>query len=241
MRVRIVGNGRAGGSLAGALEDRASVEVVGRGDLTGAAEDVDMVVLAVPDRAIAECAASIEPGAAVVIHLSGVTGLDVLAPHLRVGSLHPLVSFPDTTQGARRLRGAWMAVAGDPMVDELARVLDGRTFRIADDRRALYHATACVASNHLVALMGQVERLAALLGVPPQPFLELAAGAMANAVATGAAGALTGPVSRGDWDTVRRHVAALPPAERPPYLALAAEAAALAGVTLPPRLADVPE
>lgn len=233
LRVRIVGNGRAGGSLAGALDGRAWVEVLGRGDLTDAARDVDLLVLAVPDRAIASCAASIEPADAVVVHLSGVTGLDALAPHRRVGSLHPLVSFPDATQGARRFRGAWMAVAGDPMADQLARLLDGRTFHVADDQRALYHATACIASNHLVALMSQVERLAASLGVPAQPFLELASGAMANTLATGAAAALTGPVSRGDWETVRRHVAALPSAERPLYLALAAEAAALAGVDLP--------
>lgn len=234
MRVRIVGRGRAGGSLATALDGRADVEQWGRGDLTGAARDVDVVVLAVPDRAIATCAAEIEPGDAVVAHLSGVTGLDALAPHRRVGSLHPLVSMPDATEGARRLRGAWFAVAGDPLIDELARVLDARTFRIADDQRALYHATACIASNHLVGLMGQVERLAASLGVPAQPFLELASGAMANTLASGAAAALTGPVSRQDWDTVRRHVAALPAGERDLYVALAAEAAALAGVTLPP-------
>jgi predicted short-subunit dehydrogenase-like oxidoreductase (DUF2520 family) len=233
LRVRIVGNGRAGGSLAGALDGRASVERRGRGDLADAARDVDLLVLAVPDRAIAECATAVEPADAVVIHLSGVTGLDALAPHPRVGSLHPLVSFPDATQGARRFRGAWMAVAGDPLVGELARLLDGRSIHVADEQRALYHATACIASNHLVALMSQVERLAATLGVPAQPFLELASGAMANTLVTGAAAALTGPVSRGDWETVRRHVAALPPAERPLYLALAAEAAVLAGLDVP--------
>ena len=236
LRIRIVGNGRAGGSLAGALEGRAQVEVLGRGDLTDAARDVDLIVLAVPDRSIAACAASIRPADAVVIHLSGVTGLDALAPHPRVGSLHPLVSFPDATQGARRFRGAWMAVAGDPAVDDLARLLDGRTFHVADDQRALYHAIACIASNHLVALMSQVERLATMLDVPAAPFLELASGALANTVATGAAAALTGPVSRGDWGTVGRHVAALPEADRPLYLALAAEAAALAGVELPAEL-----
>jgi predicted short-subunit dehydrogenase-like oxidoreductase (DUF2520 family) len=233
MRVRIVGNGRAGGSLAGALDGRADVEVWGRRDLHDAARDVDLLVLAVPDRAIAPCAVEVEPTDAVVAHLSGVTGLDDLAPHRRVGSLHPLVSFPDATQGARRFRGAWMAVAGDPLLDELAHLLDGRTFHVADQQRALYHATACIASNHLVALMGQVERLAASFGVPAEPFLELAAGAMANTLATGAAAALTGPVWRGDWQTVRRHLAALDPAERPLYLALAAEAAALAGRELP--------
>jgi predicted short-subunit dehydrogenase-like oxidoreductase (DUF2520 family) len=236
LRLRIIGNGRAGGSLAAALTGRAHVELLGRSDHSAAAHGVDLLVLAVPDGAIADCAATVAPGDAVVAHLSGATGLDALRPHARVASLHPLVSLPDAGTGAQRLRGAWMAIAGDPMIEELARLLDARTFQVDDERRALYHATASVAANHLVALLAQVERLAALAGVPPEPFMELAAGALANTSRVGAAAALTGPVSRGDWATVRRHLAALPAAERPLYLALAAQAAALAGRELPADL-----
>ncbi len=236
LRVRIVGAGRAGGSLAAALAGRAAVELLGRGGHAGAARGCDVLVLAVPDRAIAEVAAAIAPGEAVVAHMSGATGLDALRPHPRVASLHPLVSLPDAATGGSRLRGAWMAIAGDPLIDSLAALLEGRTFRVDDEHRVLYHATACVAANHLVALLAQVERLAALAGVPAEAFMDLAAGALANTATSGAAAALTGPVSRGDWETVRRHLAALPAGERPFYRALAAQAAALAGRELPADL-----
>ncbi|MHB1855508.1 MAG: DUF2520 domain-containing protein, partial [Acidimicrobiales bacterium] len=101
------------------------------------------------------------------------------------------------------------------------------------ERRALYHATATVASNHLVALLGQVERLASELDLPPEAFIALARGSLDNVAALGAIRALTGPVARGDWETVQRHRAALPPRERDLYEALAAEAARLAGRDLP--------
>jgi predicted short-subunit dehydrogenase-like oxidoreductase (DUF2520 family) len=74
-----------------------------------------------------------------------------------------------------------------------------------------------VASNHLVGLLGQVERLAAGIGVPPAEYLDLARGSLDNVAAMGAAAALTGPVRRGDRSTVERHLAALPPDERELY------------------------
>lgn len=234
LRVGIVGaGGRAGGAMALALDGRAQVERIARDRMSEAATVADVVILAVPDAAIAECARSIAPAGAVVVHLSGVTTLDALAPHRRVGSLHPLASMPDAALGAERLRGAWMAVAGDAIVDELVALLGGRSFRVPDAQRALYHAAACIASNHLVALLAQVDRLAAQLGVPLAPFLDIASGSIANVAALGPADALTGPVRRGDWETVRRHLAALDPAERPLYVELARAAAALAGRELP--------
>jgi predicted short-subunit dehydrogenase-like oxidoreductase (DUF2520 family) len=102
--------------------------------------------------------------------------------------------------------------------------------------RARYHAAAVIASNHMVALMGQVERMAAELGVPSEAFLDLAAASLENVAALGPTAALTGPVARGDWDTVRHHLGVLHPAERPAYLALAAEAARLAARDLPADL-----
>jgi predicted short-subunit dehydrogenase-like oxidoreductase (DUF2520 family) len=237
VKIRIIGRGRAGASLAGALAGRAMVESFGRDYPIDIASGADLVVLAVPDHELAHCAAGITPGAAVLAHLSGATTLAALSPHRRVASLHPLVSMPDPIEGARRLRGAWMAVAGDPLINEVADLLDGRILRVDDSQRALYHATASIAANHLVALMGQVERLAALIGVPPRPFLDLAAGALASTIEAGAAAALTGPVSRGDWGTVRQHVAAIPAADRALYLALVNEAARLCGGDLPADLA----
>jgi predicted short-subunit dehydrogenase-like oxidoreductase (DUF2520 family) len=99
---------------------------------------------------------------------------------------------------------------------------------VDDDDRVLYHAAAVVASNHLVALMGQVERLALAAGVPLEAYLDLADETLANVRALGPRGALTGPAARGDEATIRRHLRALPADERKAYRALAEAARRLA-------------
>ena len=213
------------------LGSRASlVSEVGRG--------AELVIVATPDRAIEHAlqtaAESIEPGA-LVIHLAGSRGLDVFdelhssRPDVRVGALHPLQSFPSTSIGLDRLRGSWAAIAGDPEVEAVAAELGLLPFPLADNERVRYHAAAVVASNHLVALLGQVERLAATCDVPFAAFWPLVLAAVDNAFMVGPASALTGPVERGDLRTVEGHLAALDPAERDAYRALAREAARLTG------------
>ncbi len=224
---RVVGPGRAGGALARALTD-AGWRVdgpLGRDlDAGTATTGARLVLLAVPDAVVADVASCLAPGEAVVAHVAGSLGLDVLAPHARVGSVHPLVSLPDPALGARRLRGAWFATAGDPAVAEVVRAFEGRSVPVADADRATYHAAAAVAANHLVALLGQVDRLARSIGVPLEAYLDLARGALDNVAEVGPAAALTGPVARGDRATVARHLEALPEDERPAY-AILAEAA----------------
>lgn len=227
-RLRVIGPGRAGSSLATALE-RVGWTVrppCRRGDdAAAAATGVDLLVIATPDAAIADVAASVGPGDAVVAHLAGSLGLDVLAPHPRRAALHPLLSLPNAEVGAERLRaGAWFAVAGDPIAAEVVADLGGRSFTVTDEHRAAYHAAACIASNHLVALLGQVERVAATAGVPLEAYLGLVRGTVDNVAALGPAAALTGPAARGDWPTIERHLAALDPSERPAYEALMAAA-----------------
>ncbi len=190
-------------------------------DLSGAGRTVDVVILAVPDGAIASVADRIEPTDAVVCHLAGSLGLDVLSPHRRRAAVHPLVALPDAETGARRLRGAWFAVAGDAVADAVVDAYGGRSFVVTDGDRAVYHAAAVIASNHLVALMGQVERIAAVVGAPRPAMIDLARGSLENVASMGAAAALTGPVARGDEETVRRHRAALPADEVALYDALA--------------------
>jgi predicted short-subunit dehydrogenase-like oxidoreductase (DUF2520 family) len=129
-----------------------------------------------------------------------------------------------------------MAIAGDDGVNELAEALSGRVFEVDDAVRTTYHAAAAIASNHLVALLGQVQRLADASGVPFQAFLSLASASLDNVSALGAAPALTGPVAREDWDTIRVHLAALPTDELATYRAMVIEAARLAGKDLPPDL-----
>lgn len=232
-RVRIIGPGRAGTSLHRALT-RAHWPVeplAGRGDdLRVAAHDVDLVVIATPDAVVAAVAAGIEPDErAVVAHLSGSLGLAPLAGHRRAAVLHPLVALPDPDRGADRLVGAWfgLAATGDPLVEEIVEELHGRVVRVEEDHWSRYHAAAVMASNHLVALLGQVERVAAAAGSPLEAFLDLARGAVDDVAALGPAGALTGPVRRGDTATVERHLAALPEPERAAYRALSEEAARL--------------
>jgi predicted short-subunit dehydrogenase-like oxidoreductase (DUF2520 family) len=228
--LRVVGPGRAGSAVAAALAAVGweVLDPVRRGDdPRPAARGVDLLVLAVPDAAIAEVAAAVEPSDdAVVAHLAGSLGLEVLAPHRRRAAVHPLVSLPDADVGARRLAGGgWFAVAGEPddalaLVEELVRDLGGRSFEVADADRAAYHAAAAIASNHLVALLGQVERVAATAGVPLTAYLDLVRATIDNVAELGPAAALTGPVARGDWATVERHRAALPPDELVAYDAM---------------------
>jgi predicted short-subunit dehydrogenase-like oxidoreductase (DUF2520 family) len=237
--VRIVGPGRAGRSFAGAL-DAVGWEVVGllgRADgdaIAAAAEGADLVLVTTPDAAVAGVAGAVRPvPGTVVAHVAGSLGLDVLAPHGRRAALHPLVALPNGDLGAGRLRsGAWFAVAGDPIAGEVVRALGGRSFIVADEDRAAYHAAACIASNHLVALLGQVERVASGSGVPLEAYLDLVEATVDNVRTLGPAAALTGPAARGDRATVERHRDALRvvgPDDLAAYDALVALARRLAG------------
>ncbi len=232
--VRLIGPGRAGMSVASALA-AAGHEISGfvssADDPSDAASGVDVLILAVPDRRIAEVARKVRPvDSTAVLHLSGSQGLEVLAPHVRRGSMHPLVPMPTAEVGAARLEaGATFAVAGDPIAAELAASLGGRTVTVRDENRAAYHAAAAIAANHVVALMGQVERVANSIGLDLDVFLGLSRAALADVERLGPAASLTGPAARGDTATLARHRAALAPEERAGYDA---------GVALACRLVD---
>src|SRR5687768_12339428 len=121
--LRVIGTGRAGSSVEEALRR------VGWGvrpalhhgdDLRSAAEGCDLLVLAVPDAAVAEVARHVGPSTATVVaHLAGSLGPDVLGDHPRRAALHPVVALPDRATGADRLAGAWFAVAGDALALEV--------------------------------------------------------------------------------------------------------------------------
>ncbi len=198
-------------------------------DVRGAAAGVDLLLITTPDDAIRRVAQAVEPDEhTVVAHAAGAQSLDPLQPHSRRASLHPLTSLPDPVVGAERLRrGCCFAVDGDELVTDLVRELGGRAFRVAPEDRVLYHAAAAIAANHLVALLGQVERVAAQAGLPLDAYLALAEQTLANVRRLGPTAALTGPVARGDWATVARHLAALPPEEAAGYRAMADLAARL--------------
>lgn len=230
--VVVIGNGRAGGALALALAT-CGWPVTGplgrHDDQRAAVADADVVVIATPDASVATVARSlVAAGDAVVVHMAGSLGLGVLDGHARTGSLHPLVSLPSPEVGAQRLQGAWFAVAGDDVCVAMVEALGGRHVTVADDTRAAYHAAACIASNHLVALLAQAERVAATAGVPLEPLLGLVKGTVDNVAELGCEAALTGPAARGDNETIERHRQALSPGELPAYDAMVAEARRLA-------------
>jgi predicted short-subunit dehydrogenase-like oxidoreductase (DUF2520 family) len=200
---------------------------LGRGDdVAAAAAEVDLLVIATPDGAIEGVASAVTPSEhAVVAHLAGSLGTAVLAPHRRRAAIHPLVSL--APGAGAHLKGAWFAISGDPMASRVVSDMNGRSITLPDDARTSYHAAAVIASNHLVALLGQVQRVAAVAGVPFEAYLDLVRGTVDNVAAVGPKNALTGPVARGDWETVARHLAVLPPEERSAYQALADQASRL--------------
>jgi predicted short-subunit dehydrogenase-like oxidoreductase (DUF2520 family) len=207
--VTVIGAGRAGSTIADRLRER-GVPV---------RDGAELRLLCVPDRAIPEVAASIEPGAWVA-HVSGGTPLAALSPHVLRFSVHPLQTLT-AAGGARQLDGAWGAVTAETPDAHaramwLAETLGLRPFALADDRRALYHAGASMASNFLVTLYRAAERLFDEAGAPPEALIPLMKRTIENGFD------LTGPIARGDWETVDRHVAALDGTDLAPlYTALA--------------------
>lgn len=204
-----------------------------------------VLVLAVPDSALNEvahdlAAAGAAPSGCVALHLSGALSTDVLTPlHVQgyaTGSFHPLQSIADPWAGGGRLFGATFAVAGEPAATRAARrialALRGRVLVIAPKLRPLYHAAASMASNHVVTLLAVAVRMLAEVGVSEEDavagLVPLMRGTLDNLEDLGLAAALTGPIARGDVDTVRLHLARLSPRDRALYCALGRETIRLA-------------
>ena len=211
-KVDVIGRGRVGAAIAARLRER-GVEL--------READPDLVLLCVPDRAIAEVAAGVEPGPWLA-HTSGATPLAALEPHRRRFALHPLQTFT-RRRGAEQLDGAYAAVSGD---DEeavaagfaLARLLGLAPFRLEEEARPLYHAGAAVAANYLVTLHRVASELLEAAGAPPEALLPLMRRTIENGFE------LTGPIERGDWETVdahRRAIRSVRPELEPLYDVLA--------------------
>jgi len=196
-RIEVIGSGRAGGAVAGRLRERGL-------DLD--ADDPELVLLCVPDAAIAGVAASVGPGPWVA-HVSGATPLAALAPHEKRFGMHPLQTFT-TKRGPEQLDGAWAAVTGETEPARaagtwLAETLGLRPFALDDGARTLYHAGAVFASNYVVTLQRAAAILLEAAGAPPEALVPLMRRTIENGFE------LTGPISRGDWSTVEAHRAAI--------------------------------
>jgi predicted short-subunit dehydrogenase-like oxidoreductase (DUF2520 family) len=229
MKISIVGAGRAGTSFSTALAASGhDVQLVHHDELHLISAP-DVILLTVPDDFIDVIALQIPHNEnQIVAHVAGSRTLNVLGEHPRVASIHPLMALPSGDLGAARLYGATYCVAGDEGIREIATALNGRIITLSDEQRTLYHATAVVAANHLVALMGHVKELAEAAGLSLEDFLPLAEQSLRDVKEVGPQDALTGPASRGDMATIDAHLAALPEAERSTYVALANAAFELA-------------
>lgn len=213
------------------------------------------LILAVPDDVLHKVAnqaalAGHAPRGCAALHLAGALSTDVLAPlhaaGYSVGSVHPLQTVADAWSGAGRLRGCAYAIAGEPaalvVARQLVAALGGQPLVLPPTLRPLYHAAAVFASNYVVAAAAVVARTLAEAGVPEDEAiaatLPLMRGTMENVEQLGFGAALTGPVARGDTDTVRLHMARLSPRERRLYSALGRETLRLAqGAGLDPARA----
>jgi predicted short-subunit dehydrogenase-like oxidoreductase (DUF2520 family) len=201
-RIHVIGSGRVGAAVTGRLRERG---------LDLASTEPELVLLCVPDGAIAEVAAGI-PAGPWIAHVSGATPLAALDPHRRRFSMHPLQTFT-RARGQEQLDGAWAAVTAES--DEarapgiwLAETLGLRPFALDDNARTLYHAGAVFASNYIVTLQRAATLLFESAGAPPEALEPLMRRTIENDFE------LTGPISRGDWETVEAHRAAIR-AERP--------------------------
>lgn len=199
-----------------------------------------IVVLAVPDSRLAEVAYDLSrfgqgPPGCVVLHLAGALSTEALAPlhavGYAVGSMHPLQAIADPWHSGDRLIGAAYAVAGEPAAMQAARrlvnALDGLPLVIPPQSRPLYHASAVVASNYLIALLAFAVRLMMETGVSESDaitgLIPLMKGTLDNLDNLGVGAALTGPVARGDSDTVRLHLSRLSGPDRELYSGLGLE------------------
>ncbi len=196
--VNVIGAGRVGSAVKARLAERGIEE----------RPDADVILLCVPDRAIADAVRGQTPGTSQwVAHTSGATPLSALDPYTRRFGLHPLRSFT-RARGPEQLDGAPAAITAetDEARDvgfELARLLGLEPFALAEEDRALYHAGAAIASNYLVTLHRAAAEIFREVGAPEAGIRSLMQSVIDNGFE------LTGPIERGDWETVDRHLAAL--------------------------------
>lgn len=204
--IAVIGAGRLGGVLARALRT-AGFEVLGPLRRDQSMPSADFALLCVPDAAIPAVAFVARPHVRLVGHVSGATPLDDVD-----FSIHPLQTFTGS-ETPDVFHGIGAAIAGRTpealtVADQLARALGADPFPVDDAHRASYHAAASFASNFVLTVLDAAEQLAAEAGVDRAHLAPLVRQTVANWAAEGGAAALTGPIARGDEDTVARQRAA---------------------------------
>ncbi len=190
---------------------------------TAVAKAADLLLLTVPDDALDNVVRMLVASGAIragqyVVHTSGRHGIDVLAPAIDIGAhgfaMHPAMTFTGTDLDLERLQGCVFGVTAAPgerpLAEQLVADLSGTIVWVAEGNRTLYHAALAHGANHLVTLVTQAMDLLRAAGSddPAGTLRPLMSAALANALAYGDA-ALTGPIMRGDVETVRAHLRSL--------------------------------
>jgi len=209
---------------------RAACSFAGTGqattDPTELTPEADLVFITTPDEVIGTVCAHLGHARAlkersVVAHCSGALPSSVLADAracgAHPGSLHPLQTFASAEQAVGLLPGSWCCIEGDEAAAEalrrVAASLNMHTLTVRTELKPLYHAAAVVASNYLVALQNAALKLAAAAEIERgdafHALLPLVRGTVDNIQTLGIPAALTGPIARGDTQTVRRHLEAI--------------------------------
>ncbi|MBI2777884.1 MAG: DUF2520 domain-containing protein [Chloroflexi bacterium] len=191
----------------------------GFGEAVALLDEVELVILAVPDDALPALAGSLRLySGQAMIHTSGALGAEVLEPAMaagtQVGAFHPLVAFADTELSVAALRGATVAIEGDDQLAELlagmAEAVGAHAVRLAPGTKAAYHAAAVLAAGGFIALLDAIAQLGRVAGLDEAGSLaiygRLSEQTLANTRALGIARSLTGPIIRGDQGTLERHL-----------------------------------
>ena len=197
----------------------------------GLPEHAGRILVAVPDtalRGVAETLAATGMKRGIVLHTCGARGPEALAPlesaGVSCGTLHPLQTVASPEQGVRALPGVAFGITADGAAagwaEQIVALLGGQALRIAPEARALYHAAAVMASNYVVGMIDAADTLMREAGVEAavarRALAPLLRASVDNALSLGPAKALTGPIERGDAETVAGHLHAMAAADGTP-------------------------
>jgi predicted short-subunit dehydrogenase-like oxidoreductase (DUF2520 family) len=190
-----------------------------------ALDKADCILITTPDDGISSACQEIALCPAMkgkfVFHMSGAGDLDLLESAKKAGaavaSIHPLQSFSSIDQAIKNIPGSYFGITADkksqPPAKKIVRDLGGIPLLIASDQKPLYHAAACFASNYLVSLMNVVESIYRAIGLnekdAKKAYLPLVYGSLKNIENSGSIHSLTGPIVRGDFGTIKKHISAI--------------------------------
>jgi len=190
-----------------------------------AVQEADCILITTPDDAISSACQDIALCPAIkgkfVFHMSGAGGLDLLESAKKVGSftasIHPLQSFSSIDQAIKNIPGSYFGITADKKArlpaKKIIRDLGGIPLFISSEQKPLYHAAACFASNYLVSLMNTVESIYQAIGLnekdAKKAYLPLVYGSLKNIENSGSIHSLTGPIARGDFGTIKKHISAI--------------------------------